>query len=550
VIDLIAAEIVNKRSKIASQVGLTGSEDLKGRVGGLGGLSSPSPPPSFLLQAVGPDRNLHHLNTTLQLLMATDPLKVTGLVQALGVRHMRSVSLRWELAYGRGRNGQVPELVHILMAKAAQLGRIEGCTAQASHLVSVALGEMLRSGCKDRGLEAAIKGEQLMLEHKLRSQVVREMGAEGGSCPGPGEELLARTVQALQGDQACLPSPALATSCLLLLLNCGDWEAVGRLSHTNMPYILAARNSPHAALFLLARHTAFLMLNLRTNSHQMIKKFGRDVWDTLATLTSTAAGKRQKDVGGGVSPLARERAIISSFLQRLEHHSLLLVVLSLLASLHNVARDDPNTDIVSVHASVWPTGLATNSQLQERQLEEMLSTLLNKALVLYPQDAVILRMQADLQFSANRHSGALAHYTESTAVRTDFFQLDCGPPTWLLEEATTQRMLTSSRELGRLMQAVVLSQFSQEPNYAQAFKFLEDQTEDGSDSLYGCIWDMAILEFAMSLHTKRGEVARRRSAKHCIWQLELNTNNDEEILNEAANVRKAMFLRSLAGQFF
>ena len=78
-----------------------------------------------------------------------------------------------------------------------------------------------------------------------------------------------------------------------------------------------------------------------------------------------------------------------------------------------------------------------------------------------------------------------------------------------------------SRELGRLMQAVVLSQFCQEPNYAQvsshgafhftlsaiqAFKFLEDSTEDGADSLYGCIWDMAILEFAMSLHTKRGEV--------------------------------------------
>jgi hypothetical protein len=38
-------------------------------------------------------------------------------------------------------------------------------------------------------------------------------------------------------------------------------------------------------------------------------------------------------------------------------------------------------------------------------------------------------------------------------------------------------------------------------------------------------------------------VARKRAAKHCIWQLELNTNNDEEILNEAANVRNSMFLR-------
>ena len=30
----------------------------------------------------------------------------------------------------------------------------------------------------------------------------------------------------------------------------------------------------------------------------------------------------------------------------------------------------------------------------------------------------------------------------------------------------------------------------------QAFKFLEDSTEDGADSLYGCIWDMAILSLA------------------------------------------------------
>jgi hypothetical protein len=44
----------------------------------------------------------------------------------------------------------------------------------------------------------------------------------------------------------------------------------------------------------------------------------------------------------------------------------------------------------------------------------------------------------------------------------------------------------------------------------QTFKFLEDQTEDGADSLYGCVWDMAILEFAMSLHTKRGEVGGRQ----------------------------------------
>ena len=87
----------------------------------------------------------------------------------------------------------------------------------------------------------------------------------------------------------------------------------------------------------------------------------------------------------------------------------------------------------------------------------------------------------------------------------------------------------------------MLGQFTAEPNYAQIFKFLEDKTLDGSDLLYGLIWDMAILEFAMSLHTKRGEVTKRRRALQCIWQLELNTNNDEEILKVIAIENKESY---------
>ena len=49
---------------------------------------------------------------------------------------------------------------------------------------------------------------------------------------------------------------------------------------------------------------------------------------------------------------------------------------------------------------------------------------------------------------------------------------------------------------------------------------------------------------------RRGETARRRQALSCIMQLELNTNNEMEIQREAANIRKALFFRSLAMQFF
>ena len=35
----------------------------------------------------------------------------------------------------------------------------------------------------------------------------------------------------------------------------------------------------------------------------------------------------------------------------------------------------------------------------------------------------MLRMRADLQFAAGRHSAALSFYLESVAVKTDFFQV-------------------------------------------------------------------------------------------------------------------------------
>ena len=531
VLDLMAADIVSKDSKVAALVGLDTIGPLSVSVKKL----TPCPTPSFLLLPASSDR-LATLNSSLELLSCTDPAKVASLVAQLGPRQARKLSGKW-VVEELGWAGQVPDLVHVLVAKAGQLKKLGGCWRQARALLGAALGEVKMGGGKDRGLGAQLEGELLELE-----QLAMEEGEKGE------EDVGLRTAACLLGEGAALPSPSLATSCVLTLLNSGDWEGVGKLSHTNMPYIVAARGSPHSTVFLLVRHLGFLMLNLRSNSHQLVKKFGRDVWDSMAHLVSTAASKRNKD--GQANIVTRERALVSSLLCRVTNPSLLQLLLSLLATLHNVARDDPVTDILSIHASVWPTGLATNAGLQERLVEELLSSLLSAALTSQPTDPTVLRMLGDLQFAAGRHTGALKHYLEAVTVRTDFFQLDCGPPAWLLEEAVVGRMMTCCRELGRLMQAVVLSQFIQEPNYAQAFKFLEDQTEDGGESLYGCIWDMAILEFAMSLHTKRGEAARRRAAKHCIWQLELNTNNDEEILKEAANVRKAMFLRSLATQFF
>ena len=180
---------------------------------------------------------------------------------------------------------------------------------KAKALVSAALADLHKAGTKDRNMVVQLEGELLELDHLARAETdnLVDVEVEDGA-----EEITGRTLTALAGDQANLPSPSLATSCILFLLNSGDWDSVTRLAHVNMPYILAARNSAQATVFQLARNLAFLMHNLRGNNLPIVKKFGKDVWDSMSHLCSSAAGKRKE--GGGLA--ARERALVSSFLGR------------------------------------------------------------------------------------------------------------------------------------------------------------------------------------------------------------------------------------------
>ncbi|KAH3776816.1 hypothetical protein DPMN_178249 [Dreissena polymorpha] len=69
------------------------------------------------------------------------------------------------------------------------------------------------------------------------------------------------------------------------------------------------------------------------------------------------------------------------------------------------------------------------------------------------------------------------------------------------------------------------------------------------DSYYVCIWDISILEYLVHLHSKRGEMDKRQSAMRALTQLDLNSNNPEDIIQRAVQIRKRKFLRALAKQY-
>ena len=156
-------------------------------------------------------------------------------------------------------------------------------------------------------------------------------------------------------------------------------------------------------------------------------------------------------------------------------------MLSLLASLHNAARDDPVTDVLSAHAAVWPTGLASNASLQERQTEELLCLVLTRGMAAHPQDATMLRMKADLQFAAGRHSAALSLYLESVAVKTDFFQVCPVPSSYLQNKQNISAGLWPThlavgggggREDGHLLQVLLLQDICIERLLPDVFEIL------------------------------------------------------------------------------
>ena len=77
----------------------------------------------------------------------------------------------------------------------------------------------------------------------------------------------------------------------------------------------------------------------------------------------------------------------------------------------------------------------------------------------------------------------------------------------------------------------------------------ERRSNDAMDGVYDDFVDVAVLEYAVSMHTRRGEQSRRRKALGKVGSLEINTNNNIEILRETAAFKKYAFLRVLCLNF-
>ncbi|XP_071442888.1 integrator complex subunit 8 [Hetaerina americana] len=254
---------------------------------------------------------------------------------------------------------------------------------------------------------------------------------------------------------------------------------------------------------------------------------------------------------GSSTPGGLTRSHLILWIERLRESTVLSVLASLLARLHNVLRDEPSLELNAEYTALWPAVLSNTNSYHTRAVAEMLWQLLSQALSIYPTNVGYLKLMGDLNFVMNHYAASIKYYLQAAIVVSDFFGQPI--PRSVIDDTIFKRMIKCCTQLQCHTQAAVLCQFLEEVDYITAFKSLGERgglTADAADAhLSSCIWDITLLEFIVHLHAKRGEIHRKQQAIKVIGLLELNSNNNEEIQREAANIRKSRFLRAMARQY-
>ncbi|XP_076470196.1 integrator complex subunit 8-like isoform X2 [Babylonia areolata] len=347
-------------------------------------------------------------------------------------------------------------------------------------------------------------------------------------------------------QQDIQPSSEVLEQCTAFLLNIRDWEYLSNLENTKNGYIETSRLLACACKELPnvknARKPAREFLDIMINSY----KTGGNGSSANPQHRHSASGRDSamlRDSQLGV--LSKENFF--SYIQKIKEHTILTLLMSAFAKLFSSLRDDITSEITTEYNTLWSTAISTKD-LNVSAVEDMLKTIMAHALKVNPTHPSWLRTQADIYYGEGQYSTAMKFYLEAGVVATQFFSL---PVTRnLYDDKVYRRMITCCTHLQCHTQVAVLCQFLDMTDYSAAFKALQERNVyDAMDAYYCCIWDVTILEFLVHLHTRKGEMDKRQCALRALSQMDLNSNNPEEIQRRAIHVRKTKFLRALAKQY-
>lgn len=228
----------------------------------------------------------------------------------------------------------------------------------------------------------------------------------------------------------------------------------------------------------------------------------------------------------------RQNPIPSTLLPLVNHTrdgAVFAVLISLLVRLHNILKDETNSEIGSELLFLWPTTLPnqTNAQQQSssssttsnasayniRLVTEVLGLVLQQALRHHPQNVGFLKQMADLELASGNNETAMRYYVTAVVSASEYCTTHLNRP--IIDDLLLRRMIKCCSNMGCHVQAAVLHQFMDEIDYSTAFKCLSEKSvnlTDAMDAYYPCIWDITMLEFIVNMHGRKGEHVRKQQA--------------------------------------
>ena len=327
-----------------------------------------------------------------------------------------------------------------------------------------------------------------------------------------------------------------------------------------------------------------------------------------SSITTTKRGRGGNDLASNPNKANKDsssaKAWLLRFLKRLYQPEILTLLASFFISVYNTSVEDSSHEIQlgssgsDLGLPMLPISLNSSADINEDSVLSLITVISSKGSKnALTQGIPWVRIQAEVNFAQGNYLSALRFYIQSLMLTTHYFQrpwtkdnmasinlasaasaeyvgqsgsqfYQCtglsqnpnGPSSSALvstsgngwDDRIFHKMIKCTSELGHHATTVVLCQFlgTDSADYPTAFRSLEDRgSNDCMDDMYPFLWDVTALEYTVSMHTKRGELSRKRKALETISQLEINTNNNEEILREARATRRSAFLRYMAASF-
>ncbi|CAG7830328.1 unnamed protein product, partial [Allacma fusca] len=518
----------------------------------------------------GVDMEIQELDSDEELLpldpnkIPVDPDPLVGQEQLEMFNLVRKLFMEWELplplqhAIEKVPAGALKDFVQVLVAKSKQHYNLKNFS-QARQALDVAkkeLDDSLLQGVNAWGFNQynVRKLGQMLDWEVLLIDITELFSTWTPASPNTNQDLVKRCRECIRfmedPSSEVNPRSEIVEFILMAFINLGEFKFVIKFedSRKRWPFV--------EFLGLLARACRDV-----TEKKDVSPNY-RELWSTVLPVCMNSTGAKLPRVGKeGILP---NKSSLLWVLDRACSLTVISLFVSLLSRLHNHILDDVALLIQADLLHVWPniiddvtitTGssielksrISGSSKLNIHQVQDFLFHLLQLALI-RSEETLWLKCLGDVHLASGSPALAMKSYVEYLAISTDFFEKTVCP-CWG-DNALFRKMIKCCEGLQCFTQAMLLCQFLTDVDYNVAFGMAQEKvSSDASDSLYGFIWDLTILEFLVNLHTKRNETKKRQEAVKLLGLLELNSNNNEEIQREAMILRKSQFMRTLARMY-